>query len=251
MRNNSNLITTILITGKDSRFCRYLKNELNSFKTIFTSKENFNLSNFDQMKNFLKCKKISHIIHIAGLSRPTNIHEKKMNLSIDLNIIGTANIVKLCNIFNIKLIYFSTHYVYPCNKGNYSESDPLLPINKYAWSKLGGESSVHLCKKYLILRLSMTEYPFTHKKAIRGAKSNFIFNKEAAKIIPYVLNENGTLNIGGKKRDIFDFARNFGNKNISPINWKKVKNFPEDSSTNISRLKNILKKKKIQNKIIL
>ena len=38
---------------------------------------------------------------------------KKIDLSIDLNIIGTANIVKLCNKNKIKLIYFSTNYVYP------------------------------------------------------------------------------------------------------------------------------------------
>ena len=37
---------------------------------------------------------------------------------------------------NIKLIYFSTNYVYPGTKGNYSEKDALLPVNNYAWSNL-------------------------------------------------------------------------------------------------------------------
>ena len=91
----------ILITGKNSRFCKYLKNDLGKYNTIFTSKEMFDVCNYNKMKNFVKNKKIKYLIHIAGLSRPMNIHEKKINLSIDLNIIGTANIVKLCNEFNI------------------------------------------------------------------------------------------------------------------------------------------------------
>ena len=131
-----------------------------------------------------------------------NIHEKNIIKSIDSNIIGTANVVKCCKKNKIKLIYFSTNYVYPGIKGNYSETDNLKPINNYAWSKLGGEASVHLYKNSLILRICMTDFPFIHKKAITGAYTSFIFNKEVAKIIPFILNMKGILNVGGKKRDI-------------------------------------------------
>ena len=43
---------------------------------------------------------------------------KKINLSIQTNIIGTSNIVIGCS-EKIKLIYFSSSYVYPGVKGNY------------------------------------------------------------------------------------------------------------------------------------
>ena len=232
----------ILITGKNSRFCKYLKNDLREYNTIFTSKEMFDVCNYTEMKNFVKNKKIKYLIHIAGLSRPMNIHEKEINLSIDLNIIGTANIVKLCNEFKIKLIYFSTNYVYPGTTGNYKETDPLLPINNYAWSKLGGEASVQLYKNSLILRLCMTDYPFIHKKAIKGAVTSFIFNKQVSKIIPHLLDIKGIINIGGKKRDILDFANKFSDKKVEHINFKNVRNFPKNSSIEIKKLKKILKK---------
>jgi dTDP-4-dehydrorhamnose reductase len=232
----------ILITGKNSRFCKYLKNDLGKYNTIFTSKEMFDVCNYNKMKSFIKNKKIKYLIHIAGLSRPMNIHEKKINLSIDLNIIGTANIVKLCNEFNIKLIYFSTNYVYPGTKGNYKETDPLFPINNYAWSKLGGEASVQLYKNSLILRMCMTDYPFIHKKAIKGATTSFMFNKYVSKIIPHLLDKKGIINIGGKKRDILDFANKFSDKKIESINFKNVSNFPKNSSIEIKKLKKILNK---------
>ena len=66
---------------------------------------------------------------------------KNIERSISLNIIGTSNIVIECAKRNIKVIYFSTNYIYPGVKGNYSETSPLLPLNNYSWSKLGGEVS--------------------------------------------------------------------------------------------------------------
>lgn len=236
----------ILITGSTSRFCKFLKKDLINQNTFFTNKKIFNIMNVNQMENFVKKKKINYLLHIASLSRPMSIHDKKFTDSIDLNIIGSANVVKVCSKFKIKLIYFSTNYVYPCKNGNYKETDSLMPINNYAWSKLGGEASVQLYKNSLILRLSMTDYPFVHKKAIKGAYSSFMYNKEISKIIPYILNESGILNIGGKKREIFKFAKKFGQNKILPIKLKKIKNFPKDSSIDIKKLKKILKLNKIK-----
>ena len=228
----------ILVTGANSRFCQFLRKDLKKYKTFFTTKKQFDILNLKKMEKFLKSKKIKYLIHVAGLSRPMSIHDKELSLSIDLNIIGTANVVKLCKKFNIKLIYFSTSYVYPCTKGNYNETDALLPINNYAWSKLGGEASVQMYKKSLILRLSMTDYPFVHNKALKGAYSSFMYNKDISKIIPFILDLKGVLNVGGNKREIYNFASKFSKNKILPLSIKKIKNFPRDSSVDIKKLTN-------------
>ncbi len=219
-------------------------------ETLFVDKKSFNILNYKNIDKFLKNNKITHLIHIAGLSRPMSIHEKNIIKSIDLNIIGTANIVKACKKNKVKLIYFSTSYVYPGNKGNYSEKDNLNPINNYAWSKLGGESSVKMYKNSLILRLCITDFPFVHKSAITGAFSSFIYNKSVAKVIPHILEEKGVLNIGGKKREIYKFANKFSDKKISKIPLSKIKNFPKDSSIRIDRFLKVIKKNKIKNIIL-
>ena len=130
-----------------------------------------------------RIKKPKIIIHLAGLSRPIDQHEKNINESIKLNIIGTSNIVMVCKKFNTKIIYFSTSYVYPGNKGNYKETDPILPSNNYAWSKLGGECAVQMYKKSLILRVCMTERPFIHDKAFTDVKLNFIFHDQICDLL--------------------------------------------------------------------
>ena len=141
----------IVITGGNGRFGLKLKKLKTKYKLFFPKKNELNILNFSTIKKFLNLKKPKYLIHLAGLSRPMKIHEENINKSIDLNIVGTANITKACSDLGIKLIYFSTSYVYPGTKGNYKESDSLLPKNNYSWSKLGGESSVQIL--YFMMKL--------------------------------------------------------------------------------------------------
>ena len=164
----------IVITGGTGRFGSILKQKKNNNKLIFPNKKTLNIENFKNIKKYLSKTKPDILIHLAGLSRPMNIHDKDIKKSINLNIIGTANITKACEEKNIKLIYFSTNYVYPCKKGPYKEDSSLLPINNYGWSKLGGEAAVQMYSNSLILRLCMTEYPFVHSKAYTNVLSSFI-----------------------------------------------------------------------------
>ena len=46
----------ILITGGNSRFCRFLKTELKSHKTFFTKKSQFNILKLNQMERYVKKK---------------------------------------------------------------------------------------------------------------------------------------------------------------------------------------------------
>jgi len=227
----------IIVTGGNGRFAQVLKKENKKLKILYPSKKLFNILSMGSMRRYIKKNKPKYIIHCAGLSRPMDLHDKDISKSIKLNIIGTANVVNVCSEFNIKLIYFSTGYVYEGEKGNYRENDPLLPINNYAWSKLGGECSVVLYKKSLILRIMMCERPFLHDHAFYDIKTNFMFQDEVAKIIPKILNKKGIINIGGKIQSVYDFAKKT-KKDVIRSSGKKI--FPPNPSMNISKLKKIL-----------
>ena len=232
----------IIITGGSGRFGEYLKKIKSPHKLFFPNKKELNILKPKSIESYLKAKKANIVIHLAGLSRPMDIHNREIEKSIDLNIIGTANVTKVCSKKNIKLIYFSTNYVYPGTKGNYTETDPLLPVNNYAWSKLGGEASVQLYENSLILRVCMTEKPFVHDKAFANVKTSFIYHEDVSKILFRLLNKKGILNLGGKSKFIFDFAKK-DKKNIKKIYLKKKNNLgmPFNSSLNIDKLRKILK----------
>ena len=233
----------IVITGGSGRFGSELKKIKNKYKLLFPNKHKLNILNLENIKKYLKLQKPYYLIHLAGLSRPMEIHEKYIDRSIDLNIIGTANITKVCAELGIKLIYFSTSYVYPGTKGNYKESDPLMPINNYAWSKLGGESAIQMYKNSLILRVSMAEKPFVHKKAFYDFSTNFIFHDEVAKILFKLINKKGIINLGGKTQTVYRFVKKF-NLKIKKNYAKKIlgPKYPLNPSMNIKKLKKILKK---------
>ena len=169
------------------------------------------------------------------------MHKKFLKKSIDLNIIGTANITKACSDFNIKLIYFSTSYVYPGTRGNYNENEPLLPKNNYSWSKLGGESAVHMYPNSLILRVCMTEKPFIHDKAFTDFITNFTFHENIAKYLFKLINKKGIINVGGKIQSVYDFVKKH-NPKIKKISAKKILGikYPLNPSMNINKLKKII-----------
>ena len=235
------MVKKIVITGGSGRFGTILKSHKTKHKLYFPSSKQLNILNLKNVEKYLENKKPDILIHLAGLSRPMKIHQENISKSIDLNIIGTANITKACEKKNIKLIYFSTNYVYPGTKGNYKEKDPLLPVNYYAWSKLGGEASVQLYKNSLILRVCMTEKPFVHKKAFANVKNSFIYHDDVVKILFKVLNQKGVLNIGGKAMYVYNFAKK-ENKSVKKTFLKKNSNIgmPFDSSVNLSKLNKLV-----------
>ena len=176
----------ILVTGGQGRFAKVLKKNNKFLNLYFATKKECNILNIKSLEKIIKKLKPKIILHCAGLSRPMEIHQKNIEKSIDLNIVGTANVVKVCKKNNIKIIYFSTGYVYEGKKGNYSEKDPVKPFNNYGLSKLGGECAVMMYKNSLILRITMTESPFIHKKAYTNLKSNFMFHEEINPLIFYI-----------------------------------------------------------------
>ena len=101
-------MTNILVTGGDSRFANILKKTKSKYNFIFRSKSQLNINSQKSIKNNIKKFKPKMVLHLAGLSRPMDQHHKNINKSIQLNIMGTCNLVMVCNDFNVKLIYFST-----------------------------------------------------------------------------------------------------------------------------------------------
>ena len=208
---------------------------------MFPNKKELDILNLNRIIKYLKKNKPKILVHLAGFSRPMRDHEKKIEKSINLNIIGTSNITIACKKLNIKLIYFSTSYVYPGVRGNYKETDAVLPCNNYAWSKLGGESAVQMYKNSLILRICMTEKPFVHKSAYVNMITNFIFHDDIVPIFKKILKKRGILNIGGPTKSVYNFAKQF-NPKIKKIYLKKNdKLMPKNSSMNLKKINKILK----------
>jgi dTDP-4-dehydrorhamnose reductase len=197
----------IIFTGGSGKFGKIFQKKYHTKNFFYPSRKQMNIENYSSIKKILTKIKPKILIHAAAISRPMNLHNQQPEKSIKTNIIGTSNLVIACKELNIKIIYFSTNYVYPVGKKLHKETDPLMPINLYAYSKLGGECAVQMYKNSLILRIFMTEKPFLYKNAYVDVITNYLYQDEMVNIFPKLINQKGIINIAGKIQSIYQFAK--------------------------------------------
>ena len=231
----------IIISGGEGNLAKEIIKVNKNNKIYSLSKKYLDVTNPAQLDTFISNIKPDIFIHAGALTRPMDKHVNYPDISIKSNIIGTSNVVLSCLKYNVKLIYISTDYVYPCIDGNYSEKDALLPVNGYAWSKLGGECAVKLYKNSLILRMALCQKPFPHPKALADITKSYIYMDKAANIILNLLDETGIINVGGKPQSPYEFIKS-NNPKIQKTFLKDIKNVKmgKNSSLNISKMEKIL-----------
>ena len=74
---------------------------------------------------------------------------------------------------------------------------------------------MQLYKNSLILRV-YDRKTFCHEKAFANVRTSFAYHNEVALILFKLLNKKGVINIGGKARYIYDFAKK-DNKKVKKI----------------------------------
>lgn len=230
----------ILFTGGSGLLGSEMKKVIPSAN--FPAHQDFDVTNYSQMKNYLTKKDISLIIHAAALKSPPKIDEDPKK-GIDSNIIGTSNVVKCCFENDIKLIYISTDYVFDGKDGNYSEDDPVHPVNKYGWSKLGGECAARMYDNSLIVRTSFGENEFPYEKAFVDQYTSRISVSELVKKLALLIDSDltGTIHIGHKRRSVMEYAKSvspekeIGNLSINQVSF----NAPKDTSLNTRKFEQI------------
>jgi dTDP-4-dehydrorhamnose reductase len=193
----------------------------------------FDITRYDQMVRYVAAGFCTTIIHAAAFTSPPKIDESPIN-AIDINIIGTCNVVKLCIQYDIRLLYISTDYVFRGDRGNYKEVDPVYPVNKYAWSKLGGECAVRECDNYLIIRTSFGPDVFPYEKAFidqwTSREPVSVMARKISRLIDCPVK--GTLHIGSKRKTVYEYAQGLdSNKKIGKLSVNDVSfSVPRDTS---------------------
>ena len=234
----------ILVTGGNGDFCKHLVNVGKKHSFLTPSKEQADIRDYWNLDRYFYSHQndFDCVIHSAAITRPMVMHEDNPPLSIKTNIIGTSNVVLMCERYNKKIIYISTDYVYEGIDGNYKETDAIKPFTKYGWSKLGGECAVQMYDNHLILRMAMNKKPFPHPKALKDMRKSLMYIEDAVKATLQLLDEVGIINVGGKSQSVYDFVKE-ENTNVKPIYLKDISdvNMAKDVSMNTDRMNGVLK----------
>lgn len=137
----------ILVTGGGGTIGKALREFLPD--ALYLSRQECDVTNDRQLNEVFQREQPDAVIHAAAITDHQHPNAAEI---IQTNIMGTELVARYCRAFGVKLVYLSTHYVYPGETGNYKETDETRPIGTYAWSKLAGEGWARLPESWLIVR---------------------------------------------------------------------------------------------------
>jgi dTDP-4-dehydrorhamnose reductase len=195
---------------------------------------------------WLQGREVNTIIHAAAFTSPPKVDQDPVR-AVETNIIGTANLVSWCLAHGVRMVYISTDYVFKGDKGLYSEDDAVLPVNRYAWSKLGGECAVRLLPRHLIIRTSFGPDVFPYPKAFVDQWTSRQGVTETARQMVTLIETGaaGTVHVGGPRRTVMEYARSLDPaRTIEPLSLKDVPFVaPVDTSLDTTRYHDLVAKK--------
>jgi dTDP-4-dehydrorhamnose reductase len=157
-----------------------------------------------------RCNIPNGVTCIINLIANTDTYSTDLDDMFETNYRGVIRLVDYCNDKGIKLIHFSTDYVYENSKSNAKETYKTKPTTPYAMSKaLADEYIMKHSVDYLILRGSQKDDPFPYESAFTNVYGNFDYpDKIAELVIEMVRSEAvGLYNIGTPIKSMFELAK--------------------------------------------
>ncbi len=114
----------------------------------------FNTLNLEDPKNFDIQEFNPDIILHCGALTWVDYCEEHVDESYEKTVQSTLNAIELAKVYNAKLVYISTDYVFDGKSGPYNETFPVNPLSIYGKHKLEAEQEVEQLKEHLIIRIT-------------------------------------------------------------------------------------------------
>ncbi len=241
----------ILLTGGSGTLGKHIISS-GEFKNLLTpSHDEMDITNLASVEKFFSKHDFGAIIHCAAMARVGEC-EKNPSEALAANTIGTANLVRAVMKKqeqlrkNIRFIHISTDGVYQSTEGNYSESGPTIPYNRYGWTKLGAEAAVNLLQNFCIIRTRFFDPKnIKYDKYATDSYTSMIQAGELAEAIALIMKSGfvGTLNVGSERKSDYDIIKKY-NPAIKPCKFEDIQSktpfrLSKDASMNISLWKKL------------
>ena len=168
-----------IILGGHSQLSNYLSLKIRNSIKIF--REECDITKSNQVENIIKKYRPSFVFNCAAYHNTLKC-EKNPKKAFLINAFSLRHLAYLSNLYNFKIIHFSSDYVFDGLKSSpYHEGDYPNPINIYGQSKLLGEFFLkQISKNYLIYRISSiySHFPCRAKKGLNFVDTILKLSKE-------------------------------------------------------------------------
>lgn len=209
---------------------------LSGWQYVSRSRDGFDFNKMHSIKSYLP-KGVKTIINLIA---NTDTYSSDIYNMFNTNYRSIVDLVHFCNKKDIKLVHFSTDYVYEKSVSNASEEDKAIPTTAYAVSKLlADEYIMKHSKNYLILRGAQKVDPFPYEKAFTNLMGNFDYPDAIAEIAIKMVKRNATglYNIGTPTKSMYELARRTNSEVKEAI---APDHFPTDVTMDLTKMNQFL-----------
>jgi hypothetical protein len=209
---------------------------LSGWHYISRSKDDIDITKPSSWKNLIPIGTTEIINLIAN----TNTYSNDVRKMYDVNYHGVVSLVQFCNDMKIKLVHYSTDYVYEGSTTNAKETYKEKPTTHYAISKwLADRYIIEHSDNYLICRGSQKPDPFPYESAWSDLMGNFDYPDVIAEIFIKMIKNGATglYNIGTETKSMYDLAKQTNPNVISIIAPSHV---PKDVTMDLTKMKQFL-----------
>lgn len=180
---------------------------------------------------------------ILNLIANTDTYSNDYVKMIDTNYKSIKLLVTFCNLQNIKLVHYSTDYVYANSVVNAKEDDVASPSNLYGISKLlADEYVLDNGRGSIVLRGSQKIKPFPYLAAYNNVIGNFDYVDKIAELTIKMIEggATGLYNIGTPAKSMFELAQQT-NPDVESI--EAPDHFPKNITMDLTKMNKFLKDK--------
>lgn len=151
-------MTHILVTGSNGQLGQELQQLAALFSDLnfhFVSRTDLDITDNELVHNLFNLQAFDFCINCAAYTAVDKA-ESEPEIAYQINVEGSENLAKACQITGATLIHFSTDYVYHNQQNTpFKEDDPTDPQSVYARTKLAGEQAAQAaCTDTMIIRTS-------------------------------------------------------------------------------------------------
>jgi dTDP-4-dehydrorhamnose reductase len=221
----------IFITGGTGHLGQKLIEYLSNDHDVYSpDKNDCNILNASDLKIIINSFRPDVVIHLAAFVDTFGC-EKDIQKALDINVIGTINMVKACSNIKCKFVYVSSEYVFGGNKGNYTIDDKLDPINVYGKTKAASEYIVSVLSNYQIIRAPFIKQVYPKVFSDQYC-SRYFLDEIVEKISNNIFNNSSKLvHIASERMSLYELYVKKGIK-ADPIliDEEQLKIIPHDTS---------------------
>lgn len=200
----------IFVTGGSGHLGKVLVDYLQKDHDVLApSSTNCNILDTFNLKKIIHDFQPDIVIHLAAYVDTFGC-EENIEKALDVNVLGTLNLVEACLGLDCKFTYVSSEYVFGGDKGNYTVEDRLDPINIYGKTKAAAEYIVSVLPNYQIIRAPFIKQTYSEVFTDQYCSRHFLDDLCEKLVRNIFVNEDNIVHIATERASLYEIYQNKG-----------------------------------------